>query len=156
MHKFVKNNQIVIAKVPADWNANISDEDYVSMKGYNRCTIIISTGVTGAAATIIMKQATDVAGTGEKALAFTEYFTKAGVTPGDFTKTAASSTFATTTDANSLYIIEIEAIDLDQENKFDCIRFDTTDPGTSTFGSALYILSDPRHAEETMPSAITD
>src|SRR5262252_4140163 len=45
---------------------------YISMKGYNKCTVIIlalnGTTVTGSA--IAMKQATAVAGTGVKALAF--------------------------------------------------------------------------------------
>ena len=53
--------------------STLGDTDYVSLKGYRRCQIIISIadGTTVTGSTITLKQATDVAGTGEKALAFT-------------------------------------------------------------------------------------
>ena len=53
--------------------STVGDTRYVSLKGYRRCQIIISIadGTTVTGSTITLKQATAVAGTSEKALAFT-------------------------------------------------------------------------------------
>ncbi len=112
--------------------STLGDTDYVSLKGYRRCPIIISiadgTAVTGSA--ITLKQATDVAGTGEKALAFTRMLANTDYAASKaMTETAvASNTFTTqtTNSKDSLYIIDVDADTLDVANGFDCLRVDGT------------------------------
>lgn len=137
------------------------DCDYVSLKGYQRCTILIqvdnATTVTGAA--ITLKQATAVAGTSEKALGFTTMWANTDCAAGDtLTETAVTSnTFTTdTTDAkNLMYVIEVAADDLDVANGFDCLRVDSLLMANAV-GAVTYILHDARYASPVAVSAITD
>lgn len=137
------------------------DCDYVSLKGYDRCTIIIAqdnaTTVTGAA--ITLKQATAVAGTSEKALAFTKMWANTDTGASDtLVETAvASNTFTTdTTDnKNLLYVIEVNASDLDVANGFDCVRVDSLLMANAV-GYVQYILHGQRNASSLAISAITD
>lgn len=155
-HRFVKNNIIVNAVPAIDTVSAAQTGDYVSMKGYRHLTVTINTGNVVATSAVTLKQATDVAATGEKALAFTEYFVKAGQV-ANFTETTCSSTFDISTTNNSLYVIEIDSSELDVANSFDCVRVNLATPGANAvLVSCNYILSEPRIADDTMPSAITD
>lgn len=128
-----------------------STPDYVSMKGYERMTAIIicdnATTVTGSA--ITLKQAQDVAATGEKALSFSRMLanidTAAAAT---MVETAVvSDTFTTTAiDAkNSLYVLDIHADDLDVDNNFDCVRVGTGN-ATAQVLAVIYILHAAKYA----------
>lgn len=140
-----------------------STPDYVSMKHYQHITVHIlvdnATTVTGSA--ITLKQATAVAGTSEKALAFTKMWANIDIDAGDtLTETAvASNTFTTdATDAKNLhYIIEVDAADLDIANGFDCIRAGTAN-ATAAVVAVYYQLSEPSYAGDvaSLPSAIID
>lgn len=137
------------------------DCDYVSLKSFQRCTIVLAvdnaTTVTGGA--ITLKQATAVAGTSEKALAFTKMWANTDTGAGDtLTETAvSSSTFTTdTTDnKNLLYVVEVDAADLDVANGFDCIRVDSLLMANAV-GAVMYVLHDCRHGSPLAISAITD
>lgn len=135
--------------------------DYVSLKGFDRCTIVIAvdnaTLVTGGAVTL--KQATAVAGTSEKALSFSTMWANTDVSASDtLTETAVTSdTFTTTTtdNKNALYVIEVKASDLDVANGFDCLRVDVLSMANAV-GFVQYILHDARYASPAAISAITD
>lgn len=137
------------------------DCDYVSLKGYAGCSIVIAvdnaTTVTGGAVTL--KQATAVAGTSEKALAFSTYLANTDVGASDtlVETTATSNTFTTdTTDnKNQLYVIDVKAEDLDVANGFDCIRVDVASMANAIEG-VFYILHGARYASPIAISAITD
>ena len=135
---------------------------YVSLKDYRHITIVIkvknATTVTGSA--ITLKQATAVAGTSEKALAFTKMWanTDLAADANALTETAVTSNTFTTGSTNSKnlkYIIEVDAAELDTNNSFDCIRVGTGDATAATL-DVEYILSQPRYVSATPPSAITD
>lgn len=136
-----------------------STPDYVSLKNYEKLTVIIiadnATSVTGSA--ITLKQATAVAGSGEKALAFDTMYANEDTAAGDtLTETAVSSDTFTTDDTdnkNLLYVIEVDAEDLDTENGFDCVRVGTGNAAASAIG-VIYILWGQRYS--TQPSAIVD
>lgn len=130
------------------------DATYVSLKNYRRVTVIIdianATTVTGTAVTL--KQATAVAGTSEKALAFTRMLANtdvgAGNAPSNYTETAVSSNTFTTSTTNSKrlrYIIEVDAESLDVANGFDCFRVDA-DSAVASTGLVTYILWGARYA----------
>lgn len=138
-----------------------STPDYVSLKDYGHFTAIITvknaTTVTGSA--ITLKQASAVAGTGEKALAFTKVWanTDTGATDTLVETTVASNTFTTdaTNSKNLMYVIEVDAAELDTSNGFECIRVGTGNATAATV-NVVYVLSNPRYAGATPPSAIID
>lgn len=140
------------------------DCGYVSMKGYDKLSIYMfvdnATTVTGCAVTL--KQATAVAGTSEKALAFTKMWAltdtsvaSSVITGETLTETAVTSnTFTTTTtdNKNAVYCMEISADELDVANGFDCVRLDGLLQANSV-SCVVGILSQPRYSGA---AAITD
>jgi hypothetical protein len=137
--------------------------DYVSLKHFERCTIVIciknATTVTGSAITV--KQATAVAGTGEKALSFTKAYRNidTAAAGGDvLTEFAVASDTFTTDATNSkdlLYVIEVDVSQMDYKNGFDCLRLGTGN-GTATTVSAVYVLWPGKYQKVASPSAILD
>lgn len=122
----------VVAAAGLLLTSTLGDTTYVSLKNYARMQIIITiadgTTVTGTAVTL--KQATAVAGTGEKALAFTRMLANtdyaASKTMVETAVTSNTFTTQTTNSKDSVYIIDVDASDLDMANGFDCIRVDCT------------------------------
>ena len=133
---------------------------YVSLKNYNHVTVLISvknaTTVTGSA--ITLKQATAVAGTNEKELAFTKVWANIDTAASDnLVETAVVSNTFTTNSTNSknlLYVIEVDTTDLDVTNGFDCFRVGLA-TGVAMVADVVYILSGARYASPTK-SALTD
>lgn len=127
------------------------DASYVSMKGYRRVTVIVDilNGTTVTGTTVTLKQATAVAGTGEKALAFTRMLANTDVGAGQaMTETSVSSNTFTSDTTNSKrlrYIIEVDAESLDSANSFDCFRVDGAGAVNST-GLVTYILWGARYS----------
>ena len=127
------------------------DAAYVSMKGYARALVVLDvlndTTVTGG--TITLKQASAVAGTGEKALAFTRMLanTDVGAAQTLVETSVSSNTFTTdTTNSKRLrYVIDVKASDLDVANGFDCFRVDSTGMA-SAIGLVSYVLYGARYS----------
>lgn len=138
-----------------------STPDYVCMKGYQKCTAIIAVDngdtVTGSA--ITLHEATAVAGTDEQALAFSKMWANLDTGASDtLVETAVSAntfTTLTTNGKNALYVIEIDADDLDLDDGFDCVRVGTAN-AANTVLSVVYILHGPRYAPTLDRSAIAD
>lgn len=144
--------------------STLGDTDYVSLKSHSRVQIIIAIadGTTVTGSTITLKQATDVAGTSEKALAFTRMLANTDLSASkNLTETAVTSntfTTQTTNSKDSLYIIDVKAEDLDLANGFDCIRVDGTGhAATSSRGAiVLYNLYGKRYSGATPENAVAD
>lgn len=162
MERLIDNTKIVFGSPIIGALATTNgDCDYVSLKGYQGCTIVIAvdnaTTVTGGA--ITLKQATAVAGTGEKALAFTKMWANTDTAAADtLTETAVSSntfTTDTTDNKNLLYVIEVDAADLDVANGFDCLRVDVLLMANAV-GFVQYVLHGPRFGSPIAIAAITD
>jgi hypothetical protein len=126
----------------------------VSMKGYDRCTIILNvlngaSGVVGGV--IVLKQAKTVAGGSLKALGFSRMLQNLDVAadPNNFAETAVvSNTFTTDTTISKqlCYIMEVEAQQLDLANGFICVQaVSTLMAGTGTVGQFTYILRGARY-----------
>jgi len=159
----LKENAVpILACAPAALTSTSGDGLYVSTKGYRKCQILLvqanATTVTTGAVTLL--QASDVAGTGAKALAFTTYWYNHDVTSSTAatltSATATSNTFNTNTTAskNIMYLIDVAASDLDKTNSFDCLRVDITGSAGS-YGAVVYTLYDPIYAGSPI-SAMTD
>ena len=138
--------------------------DTVSLKHYNHLTAIVSLAPASGTdtAAITLKQNTNVGNSpaDEKALAFSWVWKNGATGTSDaLVKTAVTANSITPSGAaaNEMYVMDIDAADLDVANGFDCVRVDVTDPGSvSTPASVIYILSEPRYAQATPPSAIVD
>lgn len=139
-----------------------STPDYVSLKGYNKCTVIVQakngTTVTGSA--ITLKQATAVAGTSEKELAFATALrnidTGAADALAEFTVTSNTFTTDNTNSKNLMYVMEINEGQLDIAGGFDCVRAGTGN-ATNTTVHVTYILWPAKFGKyPAPPSAIVD
>lgn len=141
----VEKRNIVWAQPPKDWTGAGTTDLYVSLKNYQHITIYIQTGAwAGGTAAVTLKQATAVAGTATKALAFSFIWTKTSATDLPTKVAVVSNTFNIDT-ANKLYIIEVDGSTLDVAGGFDCIACSTATPGSnSDFFSMLYELDDAR------------
>jgi hypothetical protein len=90
-------------------------------------------------------------------LATINSFTEVKVLEFDQNATTGVADLGAIGDAQAIVALEISAADLDVANGFDCVKITVPKVGTNVqLGSLLYILSDPRHAGDPMPSAIVD
>lgn len=146
--RLIDRLQIEQGAVPINTTGAAVAGDYVSMKNFQKLLIIIATGAwAGGTPAVTLKQATAVAGTGEKALGFTKRWSKAS-DAGTWTETdVASDTFNLPATENMLHAIEVDAGDLDKNNGFDCVRVGIASPGVAADLIAVtYILGDPRES----------
>lgn len=145
--------------VPVDITGAGMAGDYMSLKLFGHLTILLFQGAwAGGTPACTLKQATDVAGTGEKALAFLERWHKVALVDAAWTKVAVvANTFNLPAVANTMHALEIDADELDADNDFDCVRFDVASPGVNAdLLSAAYILGRPRYSQESIPDAKVD
>jgi len=156
--------QIVSGFVPIDLAAAAQTGDYVSLKNYGRCAVVLfkAVGTAGEDPIITLTQATDVAGTGVKNLIFDRIDVKQGTQTaiGTFTTIANADhdyTEATAAENQAVWVIDVKAEDLDIDGGFDCIKAAIGDVGVGAqLGALLYILHEPRYAAVPLPSAIVD
>ena len=139
---------------PSDINGAARTSDYWQMGKYAHCDIIITLGVTGAASTITVEESTTSSGSATTAIAFDYYAetTDAGDTLSVRTATSSSG-FATSTNDNVMYVIHIDADQL--TDTYDYLVLKMSNPGSSTFVSAIAILSGSRYEQECTPTTIT-
>lgn len=157
--RLIDKAKIVTGCPPALLTGAAGDGDFVSLKGYKKCSIVISilnaTTVTGGAVTLL--QATSVAGGGAKTLSFSTALRNIDCAASDALAAFAVSSDTFTTDATNskqlLYVIDVDARDLDQAGGFDCLRVDVAS-SVASVGSVMYYLHPMRFS--TAPSAITD
>lgn len=164
--RLIESTQIVSGFLPVDMQTAANDGDWVSLKDYNHLTVVLfkAVGTAGDDPTLTLEQATAVAGTGAKALTFNTIYTKQGTLTAveAFTKVsqtaAATYTDATSAEVAAIWVVEIDAQDLDVNNSFDCVRARVADVGAggAQLGCLLYILSEPRYAQAIPPGAIVD
>jgi hypothetical protein len=144
----------IVAAVGLLLTTTVGDTKYVSMKGYRKCqiVIIIGDGTTVTGSTITLKQATAVAGTSEKALAFSTVYKNVDLSVNQtLTATAVTANTFDTQAVNSkdsVYIIDLDADQLDVAGGFDCFRVDGTGhAATAGRGSVvLYNLYGARYS----------
>lgn len=159
MGKFVEDFAIATAAAPVDTTGAAVVGDWVSLKGYEYVTIIITQGAwAGGTPAVTLDQATAVAGTGTKTLGLTKYWSKVGLAAADFTETAVSSdTFNLTATANTVTVMQVHASELDVDGGFDCVQVDIASPGANAdLISVMYILGGARYPQETVVDPVLD
>ena len=142
-----------IIQVPAidiDVASGVSS-NFINMAKGDDLTIIINAGVMGATAAVTLRQATDSAGTGVKALSYAgSYATTWSATVASQVDvpvyTAGALTISATGD-NKCYIIEINASEVDTDNNFNYVNLEIADPGVASVASAMLILTKKRSNE---------
>ena len=157
--RLTQNAKIVVGAVRIDTTGAAVTGDYVSMKGNSHLTITIMQGAwAGGTPAVTLKQAVDVAGTSEKALSFTKYWSGVALTQDLLTETAVvSDTFNLTATANTFTVLEVNASDLDADNNFDCVRVGIASPGSNADLICVhYNLTGTRYPQSSPPSAIID
>lgn len=139
---FVEGCKPVWAAAPIDITGAGLSGDWVHLQGYRKCAVVLQTGAwAGGTAAVTLNQATDNAGTGSKAVAFTSYYLATGLTSDVLTKTAVVSNTFNLSAANKLAIIEVWAADLDVSGGFGWLQVAVASPGAnSDLVSALYVL----------------
>lgn len=151
-----------IHQVTGASNASVSTltPDYVKLAHGQRLNVLLTLTISSGAATgaVTLKQATAAAGTGEKALAFTEYWLNHTVATNDlFTlTTATSNTFNAGGAAETrMYQLEVKAEDLDVANGFSWVRLGLADVTNGT-ATITYHLYDERYkgAQAALQTAI--
>ena len=155
----VKEWGIEVGAVPVDTVSAAVDSDWVSLKGYSHVTAVILQGAwAGGTPAVTLKQATVVAGTDTKALAFTKKWVKTGLASNTFTEgTVTANTFNLVATANQITVLEIDAASLDVDNDFDCMQVAIASPGANAdLIAVFYILSGARYPQETMEAATAD
>ena len=149
--------QIASGFVPVNLASAANNSDWVNMKNYARLLIVFFKGAAASGTedpTVTVLQATDVAGTGAKALNIARSWTKTDAdltTIGQFTAGAPSTntlTVASSAQKGAIWVIEVLASDLDKTNGFSCVQANVADVGTvSQLGSLLYILGEARQSD---------
>jgi len=156
MSLFLEKNQVEVIAVPIDTNGAAVASDWLSLKAFNRVTFIIQQGAwAGGTPAVTLEQATAVAGTGNKALAFTKKYSKVALTGTVWTEQAVTSnTFNLTATANRMEAIEVVASDLDTSNAFTSVQLKIATPGANAdLISVLAILSEPNYAADVVAVA---
>lgn len=157
-------NQILIERVNPVWAADPRNytgaamtAKWVSMKNYTNLTIMIITGAWAAGtAAVTLSQATAVAGTSAKALALEAQYNDL-TTSGINVRTAVVSNTFTIGTANKLFVIEVDALDLDVAGGFDCVTLAVASPGVNAdFYGVLYLLHGSRYQGAAQPNALVD
>lgn len=156
MDQLSQTTKLVHCSPPKDYSSAVATIEYISLKLGDKIRFIIDTGAwAGGTAAVTLKQATDVAASGAKALSFAEYFTGTGDT---LTRTTATANTFNLAAANTKYVIEVNAADLDVDNSFDCVSCQVASPGAN---ADLYVVMaevyDLRYEKgPASPTMITD
>ena len=156
---FVENFGIATALAPVDTTGAAAVGDWISLKGYESVTIIITQGAwAGGTPAVTLDQATLVNGTGTKTLGLLKYWSKVGLAAADFAETAVvSDTFNLPATANTVTVMQVHASQLDVDGGFDCVQLDVASPGANAdLITAIYILNGARYPQAIVVDPVVD
>lgn len=130
--------------------------DWLNLKDYGTVTFVIQhgSGATGTAV-VTANMAEDASGTGSTAIPF-RYRRVSDVTVSDVPGAAAAATasgFTITAGSNQIYLVEIDASELDSDSPFVSLTL-TESVNSPVDGAVLAILGDARYKGATPKTAI--
>ena len=129
---FLSSNVIEVSNLPIDTTGAARTGDYYSLKDFQGIVFVIVQGAwAGGTPAVTLKQATAVAGTGAKALGFSEKYSKVALTGTVNVLTAVTSDTFNLGVANRIEMIEVSAADLDRAGGYDCVGLDVASPGAN-------------------------
>lgn len=142
---------VVNATPPIDINGAAATSDYWSMENYAHASIICTFGVTGAASAITVEESDDLSGSNTTAITF-DFYAEETAAGDTLTRGTAAASITTSTNNSITYVIEVDAAEL--TDGYPCMCVKAADPSAATLYSAVVILSGPRYADATTPTAI--
>jgi len=150
--------QCAMGFAPVDLSAGANNSDWVLLSKYRRLVILFFKAAAGSGTgdpTITLLQAQDNAGTGSKALNIPagNSWTKTNAdltTIGTFSAGAPSTntlTVAGSAQEQAIWMIEIDAAELDVNNGFCAVQANVAQAGSvAQLGSLIYLLGEARQA----------
>ena len=158
MQTLAQNYGIVNYLAPVDANSSSlskSNATFVNLKGYTKATFIVNAGAMTEATTVIKAYQAKTAAGGSvsaTALGISHYWTNvASVSTAILTRTAASSDTVTATSVNAaVYVIEIDAKQLNATSQFTHVGLGITGISAGAFMQITAILHDPRYMADPM------
>jgi len=151
-----ENAKLVEALTPQAGGAITGD--YVSMKGYHRCFVIVHIAQAHVApVAITLEKATAVAGTGHVAItSAVPIWANEDCAATDTLVRQADAVAFTTSAAQKHKMIVFEVDPAAQGETFDCLTVITAGSDVTNITSAIYVLVPARYSQATPPTAITD
>ncbi len=167
---FAEQCQIVSGFLPADMNSGAGAGDWVSLKNYEKMSIIFFKGAGTATqdpTVQLIQGKTNSGGTPLALDVIDKVYVKQAtnlLSTGTFSVVtqAVGNTYTEGTSGEKalIWAIDFYADDLDIANGYTCFRATIADVGTITgpvpYGAVLYLLWPPRYGEQTLLSAIVD
>jgi hypothetical protein len=153
--RLIEQMKPVWANAPQNYTGSANTPLYVSMQLYERILILIQTGAwAGGTAAVTLNQAVDCNGTSAKAMNIDFVWINGGTAaPDTFTKTPVVSNTFNLSAANTLYVIEAKATDLDVANGFCTMAVSIASPGSNNdFYGVTYIGAATRFDDANLPS----
>ena len=170
--KFLDNHHIVNGWTVIDINGGAKASDVVSLKNWGHVAIVLDFGActAGPDVDITVYASDDVAKTHTVALDDYTFRKSPGTTSSDTFAAEVEITDAKLdyvaggdiepdTDDDSIVVIELDAAQVKAagtDYNYDCVYVSFANPGQVTLCGCKFILSEPRYAAATMPSAIVD
>src|SRR5262245_18759639 len=166
VHAMLEHMQVAAGFVPVNLATGANNSDWVNLKLFARLLVVFFKSAAASGTedpTVTVLQATDVSGSGSKALSISRSWTKTDAdltTIGQFTAGSPSGntlTVASSAQKAGIWVIEVKASDLDRTNGFCCVRANVADVVTvEQLGCLLYVLGEPRQADTPVlnPSAL--
>jgi hypothetical protein len=152
--QLAKLAKIVPISTPKDYSSTAITAEWINMSLYDKVTFIIYTGAwAGGTSAVTINQATTNAGSGAS-VTFTKMFT--GTTDA-LTETAVTSSTFNLSAASTLYVVEINADELDVDGGYKWVNITCASPSSnSDFYSVIAIVQGARYlAGTSSPTCLT-
>ena len=145
----ISENASILIDPPVDINGGAVTSPYVNMEVGKDLSIVITTGAIAASASaaVTLSQATDNAGTSAKALTYTDHYEATSTV--DVPASQGSTLTIGDTDDNKVFVIEVDASQLDVANGFTHVAVAIADPGQSTIVGSNLILTTKRSTQDS-------
>ena len=166
---FTEEHKIINALVPSDGQSDALATDIISLKNYRHCTFVWQIGIantsSASSVNLILNKGEDVTTCATAMIGrYRVEDTASGDTLEALTELPVlgiSIGSGNTEDYNTgltLIVVEVDAADLEPTaaNPYDTVGMTVTMSAHEVFISCVAILSKPRYASDTLPTAITN
>jgi len=142
----LSENASFILDPPVDINGGAIETPFVDMAQGKDLLVKITTGAIAASASAVVSLVQDIlgAGAGDQALAYAGYYTVTTLADGDVPVFTAGALTIGATDDNKIFLIEVDASQLDVDDLYRFVKCGVADPGESTILGVELILTNKR------------
>jgi len=139
-------NASLILDPPVDINGGAIETPFVDMAEGRDLLVKITTGAIAASASAAVTLVQDIlgGGAGDQALAYVGYYTVTTASGGDVPVYTAGALTIGATDDNKIFMIEVDASQLDVADLYRFVKCGIADPGQSAIVGVELILTSKR------------